>query len=188
MHWFLVRLLRAVPEMIPAGEIRAVLESRFDTAALAAEARFIANPDKSEAELMAQLIPGPTFGGWLDRFLPGLAAGEPRALFTPTVGSDARGGISLTCTGSCQPRVVLAATRRGPPDDPRAAAAGTRWPATLRPPFPTRWAMTPWSTTGWPRTRRCSCPWDSGRSGLRGASRPFRMRPSGLHIPGRYAV
>jgi hypothetical protein len=50
MHWLLVRLLSAVPEAIPAGEIRAVLESRFDAAALAAEARFIADPDNRNRE------------------------------------------------------------------------------------------------------------------------------------------
>ena len=50
------------------------------------------SPALTEAELMAQLLPGPAFGAWLDRFLPGLAAGEPRALFTPAVVSDARDG------------------------------------------------------------------------------------------------
>lgn len=212
MHWLLVRLLRAVPEVIPATEIRAELEARFDAAKLAAEARFIADPDNrnrerpygwgwglalvhelaawddpdgrrwtarfeplgealeanfldwlpratypirygvhtntafgislalphardrasngdrtlldvllraarrwyfddvdypggwepsgfdflspalTEAELMAQLLPGPTFAAWLARFLPGIAAGEPRALFTPAVVSDATDG------------------------------------------------------------------------------------------------
>ncbi|MDR3544779.1 MAG: DUF2891 domain-containing protein [Candidatus Limnocylindrales bacterium] len=245
MHWLLVRLLRAVPEAIPAGEIRVELESRFSAAALAAEARFIANPDNrnrerpygwgwglalvhelaawddpdarrwsarfdpfrqalegnflgwlplatypvrhgvhansafaisralpcardraaagepglldalvgacdrwyaadadcpgawepsgfdflspalTEAELMAQLLPGPAFGAWLDRFLPGLAAGEPRALFTPAVVSDASDGHIAHLHGLnasrawCWRRLAEAL----PPGDPRSAVA-----------------------------------------------------------------
>ncbi len=212
MHWLLVRLLRAVPTEIPAPAIRAELESRFDAAKLAAEARFIADPDNrnrqrpygwgwclalvheiatwddadgrrwatrfeplaealaanfmgwlpnatypvrygihsnsafgisralghardraaagdpalldalvgaarrwfaddvdypggwepsgfdflspalAEAELMAQLLPRATFAAWLARFLPGIAAREPRALFTPAIVSDERDG------------------------------------------------------------------------------------------------
>ncbi len=212
MHWLLVRLLRVVPEEIPADTIRAELEARFDAAKLAAEARFAANPDNrnrerpygwgwglalahelaswddpdgrrwaarfepladalaanftgwlpratypvrygihsnsafgislalahardraaagdavlldtlagaarrwfaddvdypggwepsgfdflspalAEAELMAQLLPRATFAAWLARFLPGIAGGEPRALFTPAIVSDASDG------------------------------------------------------------------------------------------------
>ena len=50
MHWLLVRLLRSVPDVIPAADIRAELEARFDGAALAAEARFIADPDNRNRE------------------------------------------------------------------------------------------------------------------------------------------
>ena len=50
------------------------------------------SPALTEAELMAQLLPGPTFAAWLGRFLPGIAAGEPRALFTPAFVSDAHDG------------------------------------------------------------------------------------------------
>ncbi|SEP39515.1 DUF2891 domain-containing protein [Amycolatopsis saalfeldensis] len=38
MHWLLIRLLRAVPEAIPAGDIRAVLRRHLTAEALAAEA------------------------------------------------------------------------------------------------------------------------------------------------------
>jgi len=212
MHWVLVRLLRSVPDAVPAPAIRAELEMRFDRAALEVEARFIGDPDNrnrerpygwgwglallhelaalddadgrrwaarfaplgdalaanfltwlplatypvrygvhtnsafgislalphardraaagepalydalvgaagrwfaddadypagwepsgfdflspalTEAELMAQLLPGPAFSAWLARFLPGIANGEPRALFTPAFVSDARDG------------------------------------------------------------------------------------------------
>ena len=212
MHWLLVRLLKCVPGALPEAAIRAGLEARFDEAALAAEARFIGDPDNrnrerpygwgwglalqheltawddadgrrwasrfvplgdalaanflgwlplatypvrhgvhtnsafgislalphghdraaagepalrdalvsaahrwyaddadypggwepsgfdflspalTEAELMAQLLPGPAFAAWLTRFLPGIPVGEPRALFTPAFVSDARDG------------------------------------------------------------------------------------------------
>jgi TctA family transporter len=74
---------------------------------------------------MAQLLPGPTFGAWLRRFLPGLAAGEPRALFTPAVVSDARDGHIAHLHGLnasrawCWRRLAEAL----PPDDPRVGAA-----------------------------------------------------------------
>jgi hypothetical protein len=45
MHWLLVRLLRAVPDSVPAGEIRAALDAQFSPVALAAEAEFIAGPN-----------------------------------------------------------------------------------------------------------------------------------------------
>lgn len=44
MHWLLVRLMRVVPDAVPAGEIRAALDRQFTEAALAAEARFMADP------------------------------------------------------------------------------------------------------------------------------------------------
>ncbi len=46
------------------------------------------SPALVEAELMAQLLEPAEFPGWLDRFLPGIAAGEPAALFRPAVVSD----------------------------------------------------------------------------------------------------
>ena len=212
MHWVLARLLRAVPELVPADEIRAVLDDHLTADALATEARWFADPNRrtterpygwgwaltlaaeldalgdedagrwagnlaplagvlvgrylewlplvtypvrsgmhdngafglslalpyarraagrgdtrlleaihaaaerwygadagypaawepsgadflsaalTEAELMAALLDGAAFPGWLDRFLPGLAAREPAALFTPAVVSDPSDG------------------------------------------------------------------------------------------------
>jgi hypothetical protein len=45
-----------------------------------------------EAELMASVLPAGRFAPWLDAFLPGLAAGEPAALFTPAVVADSTDG------------------------------------------------------------------------------------------------
>ena len=45
-----------------------------------------------EAELMARLLPRNDFADWLTRFLPGLAADEPKALFTPATVSDSSDG------------------------------------------------------------------------------------------------
>ncbi len=50
MHWLLVRLLRLVPEAIPAQEARALLERRLQPGPLAAEAAFIAHPDNRNRE------------------------------------------------------------------------------------------------------------------------------------------
>jgi hypothetical protein len=117
MHWVLVRLLRLAPDRVPEAEARAVLDRHLSEAALAAEAAFVADPDNRmferwyaddadypggwepsgadflspalvEAELMAQLLEPAEFAGWLDRFLRGIAAGEPAALFRPAVVSD----------------------------------------------------------------------------------------------------
>jgi hypothetical protein len=50
MHWVLVRLLRLVPDRIPADEAKAALESHLTAGALAAEARFFAEPGNQSAE------------------------------------------------------------------------------------------------------------------------------------------
>jgi hypothetical protein len=50
------------------------------------------SPALTEAELMSSLLPGEEFPAWLERFLPGLAAGEPSNLFEPAVVSDPTDG------------------------------------------------------------------------------------------------
>jgi hypothetical protein len=50
------------------------------------------SPALTEAELMARLLPEGDFATWLEAFLPGLAAAEPAALFTPAVVSDSSDG------------------------------------------------------------------------------------------------
>jgi hypothetical protein len=50
------------------------------------------SPALAEAELMASLLPSAEFAGWLSGFLPGIAGGEPAALFTPAVVSDSSNG------------------------------------------------------------------------------------------------
>jgi hypothetical protein len=50
------------------------------------------SPALAEAELMARLLPPGEFAGWLEAFLPGIAAAEPATLFTPAVVSDASDG------------------------------------------------------------------------------------------------
>ena len=46
------------------------------------------SPALTEAEVMAAVLPAENFAGWLERFLPGLAEGEPTKLFTPVVVSN----------------------------------------------------------------------------------------------------
>jgi DUF2891 family protein len=50
------------------------------------------SPALCEAELMARLLPQQEFADWLSIFLPGVAGGEPSALFTPAVVSDPSDG------------------------------------------------------------------------------------------------
>ncbi len=44
MHWLLVRLLRTAGALIPAAEVRAILDRQFARDALAAEAEYVAGP------------------------------------------------------------------------------------------------------------------------------------------------
>jgi Protein of unknown function (DUF2891) len=48
MHWLLVRLLRMVPDDIPADETRALLHAQFTTGKLRAEAEFVAGGGRTE--------------------------------------------------------------------------------------------------------------------------------------------
>jgi hypothetical protein len=77
-----------------------------------------------EAELMSRLIPAGEFPGWLARFLPGIADGSPRALFTPAAVSDSSDGFIAHLRGLNLSRAWcwrrLAETL--PPDDPRVPA------------------------------------------------------------------
>jgi len=50
------------------------------------------SPALAEAELMAQILPRDDFAAWFGGFLPGIADGEPAALFTPAVVSDPSDG------------------------------------------------------------------------------------------------
>jgi hypothetical protein len=74
-----------------------------------------------EAELMSRLMPAEEFPGWLTRFLPGLADGAPRALFTPATVSDSSDGYIAHLRGLNLSRAWcwrrLAETL--PADDPR---------------------------------------------------------------------
>jgi hypothetical protein len=44
MHWLLVRLLRLLPDAVPAADVRTLLNAQFDPAKLAAEAEFVSGP------------------------------------------------------------------------------------------------------------------------------------------------
>ncbi len=46
----------------------------------------------TEALLMRRILPDADFRAWFDAFLPDLAAGEPRSLFTPAFVSDRSDG------------------------------------------------------------------------------------------------
>ena len=50
------------------------------------------SPALCEAELIERLLPREGYPDWLGRFLPGLAGGQPAALFTPAVVTDSSDG------------------------------------------------------------------------------------------------
>ncbi len=83
------------------------------------------SPALTEAELMAQLLPPGEFAGWLSVFLPGIAGGEPGALFTPAVVSDPADGQIAHLHGLNASRAWcwrrIAETL--PEDDPRTGPA-----------------------------------------------------------------
>jgi hypothetical protein len=108
------------------------------------------SPALTEAELMARLLPPDEFGGWLGAFLPGLAEGEPIALFTPAVVSDSSDGQIAHLHGLNLSRAWcwrrLAETLSA--DDPRvpvcAAAARTHAEASLPQALTAPYMVTHW--------------------------------------------
>ena len=79
------------------------------------------SPALVEAELMGRIGPPAGFPTWLGRFLPGIAAGLPAALFTPAVVSDARDGQIAHLHGLNLSRAWAwrRIARALPPGDPR---------------------------------------------------------------------
>jgi Protein of unknown function (DUF2891) len=83
------------------------------------------SPALAEAELMASLLPAAEFAAWLGLFLPGIAAGQPAALFTPAVVSDSSDGQIAhlhglnASRGWCWRRIAESL----PDGDPRIGAA-----------------------------------------------------------------
>ena len=108
------------------------------------------SPALTEAELMARLLTPDEFSAWLAAFLPGLAAGEPAALFTPAVVSDPSDGQIAHLHGLNLSRAWcfrrLAETL--PPDDPRvpvcAAAARIHADASLPHTLSAPYTLTHW--------------------------------------------
>ncbi|MGA2828570.1 MAG: DUF2891 domain-containing protein [Streptosporangiaceae bacterium] len=82
------------------------------------------SPALTEAELMTRVLPGAEFARWLGAFLPGIAGGEPAALFTPAIVSDSSDGWiahlhGLNLSRACCWRRLAEAL---PADDPRVPA------------------------------------------------------------------
>jgi Protein of unknown function (DUF2891) len=77
----------------------------------------------SEAELMSRVLTPSEFPGWLERFLPGLAASRPEALFRPATVSDPTDGQIAHLHGLNLSRAWAFATlaERLLADDPRVA-------------------------------------------------------------------
>jgi Protein of unknown function (DUF2891) len=95
------------------------------------------SPALTEAELMARVLPQAEFPAWLERFLPGIAAGEPAALFTPAVVSDSSDGQIAHLHGLnasrawCWRRIAESLPDGDPRIGPALAAAGLHADASL---------------------------------------------------------
>jgi Protein of unknown function (DUF2891) len=91
----------------------------------------------AEAELMASLLPAQRFVPWLDAFLPKLAHGEPRALFTPATVSDSGDGQIAHLHGLnasrawCWRRIAESLPDGDPRIEPVLAAVGQHADAAL---------------------------------------------------------
>jgi len=87
-----------------------------------------------EAEMMGKVFPEHRFLPWLDRFLPGLAAGQPAAIFHPATVTDASDGQIAHLHGLNISRAwaMTQLADRLPADDPRRAPllASAEWQAT----------------------------------------------------------
>ena len=76
-----------------------------------------------EADLVRRVLTPDAFPGWLARFWPGLAAGEPRSLLDPVVVRDRSDGLVGHLDGLNLSRAAALAHLAGAlPDDPRRAA------------------------------------------------------------------
>ncbi len=77
----------------------------------------------AEAELMAMVLPEGEFPGWLDRFLPGIAASAPAALFQPAVVTATTAGQLAHLEGLNLSRAAafVAIAAALPEDDERVA-------------------------------------------------------------------
>jgi hypothetical protein len=95
------------------------------------------SPALTEAELMARVLPQAEFATWLERFLPGIVAGQPAALFTPAVVSDSSDGQIAHLHGLnasrawCWRRIAESLPDGDPRTGPALAAASLHADASL---------------------------------------------------------
>jgi len=82
------------------------------------------SPSLMEAEAMRRVLPAAKFPAWLDRFLPGLAAREPAALFSPVIVDDRSDGFIVHLDGLNLSRAwCMRGIASALPADDRGAAA-----------------------------------------------------------------
>jgi DUF2891 family protein len=95
------------------------------------------SPALTEAELMSRLLGRQTFPAWLASFLPGIENGEPQALFTPAIVSDASDGLIAHLHGLnasrawCWRRLAESLPSGDPRVEPAVAAARLHLDAAL---------------------------------------------------------
>jgi hypothetical protein len=110
-----------------------------------------------EAELLARLLPREDYPDWLGRFLPGIAGGQPAALFTPAVVTDSSDGYIAHLRGLNLSRAwcFRRLAESLPAGDRRVAVCEQASRATRRHRWRTWSATTTWSSIGSQPTRCC---------------------------------
>jgi len=140
MHWLLVRLLKTVPDLVPAAEIRAVLDRQFVPDAVAAEAAFVAGPSGAgrygwgwALELAAEVeaFDDPDAHRWSTALRPlARAATEHFIAWLPKATYPVRHGVHPN-TAFALSRALAWARGMASAGDPQLAdaitAAATRW-------------------------------------------------------------
>ena len=87
------------------------------------------SPALVEADLMSRILPPAEFQAWFERFLPGIAAGEPQSLLAPVSVSDRSDPLLVHLDGLnlsrawCMRRIAAALPERDPARPVLAAAA-----------------------------------------------------------------
>jgi hypothetical protein len=143
MHWALVRMLRAVPDALPAGDVRAVLAEHLSAEAIATEAAYLVEHPGWErpygygwalalaAELEAWSEVDADARTWAENMRPlaaavsdALVAWLPRVTYPERGGAHANGAFALS-------RSLAYARRRSKDGDPALSAAigaaAVRW-------------------------------------------------------------
>jgi hypothetical protein len=136
-HWMLVRLLRCVPALPSAADVRKALDERFGDRAVATEAAYVDEPQRRAFErpygwawllaLHAEAASGPPAGGWAARLAPLAAVLRERCLEWLALVYPQRSGVHANSAFATGLLLDAAAATADPVLRDAAQAAASRW-------------------------------------------------------------